>query len=89
MSRYLVVIHPPTVDNVGRDTANYSVPKVPAVRWVTARSANAAVAQVRVEPGGHALVIDEAHIARYDRAKEAPLEQRRPDGNPLDRAMAA
>lgn len=90
-SKYLIVVFTaePSLTERSVQSSSYPSNRKPSVHWVTASNPTAALKQVRVEPGGHALLVNEPDVNRYDRAKEAPLEARQPDGTPLPQVAAA
>lgn len=86
MTKFLVIVFPPPPATRGDVSTTWS-PNAPTVKWVTAQSDQKAVEQVTVAPGGHALVVREADISRFDRAKQAPLEKKQADGSALPQVM--
>lgn len=83
-STYLVVVYPP----VAKQTV-CSWPagaNGPVVKKVTASSQQEAASIAGVAPGGHALVARESDLQRFDRAEQAPLEQRELNGVALPEA---
>jgi hypothetical protein len=88
--RWLVIVYPARPKQ--GDTAMYSSSPNgygATVLKVTARTAEAAADLAKIQPGAHALIVEESKARRFDRAEQAPLTERRPDGNPLDLVEAA
>lgn len=88
--RYIVIVYPAPPAMRGTDPVVFSQStserKGPKVTDITADSEQAAAASVGVPPGAHALVIEKAKARRFDRAPQAPLEEKSPDGTEIDRA---
>lgn len=92
MESYIVIVYPappmtrPDLQSSGQ---SWSGKTQPTVKRHTARSPAQAAEDASVPAGGYALVIQEKDAKRFDRAAVAPLEQKRPDGNSLPRAVNA
>lgn len=81
--KYFVIVFPPppATRGPGMQGAGSTTVATPRVVKVEARFPADAAAAADVQPGGHCIVV--VGGARFDRAAQAPLEEKALDGNPL------
>ena len=88
MKDYIVISYPPKTKPTP-NASTYTVAEPVTVKTTRARTPADAAEVVGVRPGGYAVVVEKDKTQRFDRAERAPLVENRPDGNPLDVAVAA